>query len=95
MKQSFIRLAAELDRTAGQARKAMRIALAAQDHGVESAIAINLVVYPDVLRTELGIPRELLVVIGIALGYADAQGPEDSFRSERRPLSEAVRFVGV
>lgn len=71
------------------------ICLAAQDHGVESAIAINLVVYPDVLRDELRIPRDLLIVIGIALGYADPDGPEDAFRSLRRPLGDAVRFVGL
>jgi len=71
------------------------ICLAALDHGVESAIAINLVVYPDVLRDELLIPRDLLIVIGIALGYVDLQGPEDAFRSARRPLDDAVRFVGL
>ncbi len=71
------------------------IVLAAQDHGVDSAIAINLVVYPDMLRNELGIPRELLIVIGIALGYPDATDAEDAFRSARRPLSDAVRFVGI
>ena len=71
------------------------ITLAAQDHGVDSAIAINLVVYPDLLRDELGIPRELLIVIGIALGYPDSDDPEDGFRSARRPLSDAVRFVGI
>jgi nitroreductase len=71
------------------------LTLAAQDHGVDSAIAINLVVYPDLLRDELGIPRELLIVIGIALGYPDAKDPEDAFRSTRRPLSDAVRFIGI
>jgi nitroreductase len=71
------------------------IVLAAQDHGVDSAIAINLVVYPDVLRDELRIPRELLIVIGIALGYADPAGPEDAFHCARRPLDDAVTFVGI
>jgi nitroreductase len=71
------------------------ITLAAQDHGVDSAIAINLVVYPDLLRDELDIPRELLIVIGIALGHADADDPEEAFRSARRPLGDAVRFVGI
>ncbi len=71
------------------------VTLAAQDHGVDSAIAINLVVYPDLLRDELDIPRELLIVIGIALGYPDSSDPEDAFRSARRPLSDAVRFVGI
>lgn len=71
------------------------ICLAAQDHGVDSAIAINMVIYPDVLRDELRIPRDLLIVIGVALGYADPDGPEDAFRSARRPLSDAVSFVGL
>jgi nitroreductase len=71
------------------------IALAAQDHGVDSAIAINLVVYPDLLRDELGIPRELLIVIGIALGYPDPDDPEDAFCSARRPLDDAARFIGI
>jgi nitroreductase len=70
------------------------ITLAAQDRGVESAIAINTVCYPDVLREELGIPDDLLIVIGIALGYSDPSGPEDSFRSARRTLAEAVSFKG-
>ncbi len=71
------------------------IALAGQDHGVESAIAINTVCYPDVLRTELGVPADLSIVIGIALGYADPSDPEDSFRSARRTLTEAVTFKGL
>jgi len=71
------------------------ITLAAQDHGVDSAIAVQLVVYPDLLRRDLSIPRELLIVIGIALGFADARDPEDRFRSLRRPLGEAVRFIGI
>jgi nitroreductase len=71
------------------------ITLAAQKHGVESAIAINLVIYPDVLRAELRIPENFAIVIGIALGYADRRDPEDPFRSARRSLDDAVRFVGV
>jgi len=71
------------------------VALAAQDHGVDSAIAVQLVVYPDMLRSVLHISRELLIVIGIALGYVDAAGSEDRFRSLRRPLGEVVRFVGI
>jgi hypothetical protein len=65
------------------------ITLAAQDRGVESAIAINTVCYPDALRAELGIPDDLLIVIGIA-----PSDPEYSFRSARRTLAEVVRFKG-
>ena len=71
------------------------ICLAAQDHGVDSAIAINMVLWPEVLREELRIPRELAVVIGLALGYVDPAGPEDAFRAARRPLGDVVRFIGI
>lgn len=74
---------------------AQSIMLAAQDHGVDSAIAVNLVSYPDLLRAELDIPEELLILIGIALGYADPEDPEKAFRSSRRSLEEAVRFYDV
>ena len=50
------------------------ICLAAQDHGVDSAMAINMVLWPDVLREEFQIPRDLAVVVGIALGYVDRPG---------------------
>jgi nitroreductase len=72
---------------------AQSIMLAAQDHGIDSAIAVNLVCFPDVIRTELGIPEELLIVIGIALGYADPSDPSDRFRSARRPFAEVVRVL--
>jgi nitroreductase len=71
------------------------IMLAAQDHGVDSAIAVNLVCYPDVIRDELGIPEELLIVIGVALGYADDSDLSDCFRSPRRPFADVVRLVGI
>ena len=69
------------------------IMLAAQGHGVESAVAVNLVCYPDVIRNELGIPEELIIVIGVALGYADTSDPSDGFRSSRRTFEEAVTLV--
>lgn len=74
---------------------AQSIMLAAQDEGVDSAIAVNLVIYPDLLRAELGIPEEQLILVGIALGYIDPEDPEKEFRSSRRTLEEAVRFYDL
>jgi len=71
------------------------IMLAANGIGVNSAIAINLVAYPNILRRELNIPEELSIVIGIALGYQDDGSPENSFRSPRRPLDEVVKYCGL
>ena len=71
---------------------AMALMLAAKDQGVDSAIAVNLAGYPDLIREELGILEEWKIVIGIALGYADESSPYNQYRSERRPLEEVVRF---
>jgi nitroreductase len=70
------------------------IMLAAQEFGISSALAFMFVQYPDVLRAALHIPEEIAVVIGIALGYCDAQSPWSTFRSARRPLLEVARFEG-
>ena len=73
---------------------AQSIMLAAQDHGVDSAPAVNLVVYPELIRAELGIPEELLVLFGIALGYRDAGHEVNQYRSPRRSVDEFVRLAG-
>jgi len=73
---------------------AQSIMLAAQEVGVDSAPAVMLVAYPDILRTELGIPEELSILLGIALGYGDAGHMQNRYRSPRRPLQEVARLEG-
>jgi nitroreductase len=70
------------------------IMLSAEEQGVGSAVAITLAAHPDIVRKELGIPNDLAVVIGIALGRPDSASPQNRFRSTRRGLQEVVRFVG-
>ena len=48
----------------------------------------------NLIRKELEIPDDLSIIIGIALGYSDAQHPQNKFRSLRRPIQEVVRFIG-
>jgi nitroreductase len=71
------------------------IMLAAQEYGVDSAPAVNLVAYPKIIREEIEIPDELSIVLGIALGYKDDKSPQNTFRSIRRPLDEVVRLNGI
>ena len=71
------------------------IMLAAQEQGIGSAVAVTLAAHPDLIRTELGIPDNLAIVIGIALGYPDLDSPQNKFRSARRSLGEAVRLKGL
>ena len=71
------------------------IMLAAQEYGIDSAPAVNLVAYPHIIRKAIGIPDELSIVIGIALGYKDNDSPQNTFRSNRRPLDEVVHLNGI
>lgn len=68
------------------------IMLAAVEYGLATIPAINLVLYPDVLRNELKIPDNLKLTIGIAIGYTDKENQINNFVSSRSPLSETVRF---
>ncbi|MFC1987124.1 nitroreductase [Chloroflexota bacterium] len=71
------------------------ILLAAQNFDLGSIIAGAIVRHPDILRKELGIPDELLIVEGIALGSPDKQARVNTFRSSRRPIQEVVTFKGL
>lgn len=69
--------------------------LAARHFGLDSAVAVTLGAHPDLLRTELKISDDLSIIIGIALGYADAEHPQNKYRTPRRSIQEAVRFKGL
>ena len=66
--------------------------LAAAAEGLATIPAINMVLFPDVLRRELQIPDHLKITIGIAIGYADTEHGINRFSSERSPMEETVRF---
>jgi nitroreductase len=89
-----------MDRTLGQlsvfdlGMLTQTILLAARHYGLDSIPALNFVGYPDVLRQELEIPDNLLIVIGVALGYPDTRNPNNQYRSTRRPVQEIVAFKG-
>jgi nitroreductase len=70
------------------------IMLSAEEQGLGSAVAVTLAAHPDLIRRELGIPDDLAVVIGIALGHPDPASPQNKFRSSRRPLADVIRFSG-
>lgn len=71
------------------------IMLAAAERGLATMPAVELVHYPEVLRRKLGIPDNLFVVLGIAIGYEDTQHPINKFKSDRRPVSDVVTIKGI
>jgi len=69
--------------------------LAARHFGIDSAPAVTLAAHPDLIRKELKIPDDLSIIIGIALGYADAGHPQNQYRTTRRTIQDAVTFKGI
>jgi len=70
------------------------IMLLATNYGLGTIAQAMAVVYPDVIRKELGIPQEKLIALGIAIGYPDWKNPvNDDFR-DREPLDEVTKFYG-
>jgi nitroreductase len=69
------------------------IMLAAREHGLDTCPQGAWAFYYDVVRAQLGIPDNEIVVCGMALGFADPAAPANTLRSEREPLSAFVRFI--
>jgi nitroreductase len=69
--------------------------LAAAERGLATIPAVTLVDYPEVLHNKLDIPDNLLIVIGIAIGYEDKQHPINKFKSIRRSVSDVATIKGI
>ena len=63
------------------------VMLAARAHGLETCPQASLAEYPDIVRGILAIPPTRALVCGMALGYADAGAPVNSYRTEREPVN--------
>lgn len=68
--------------------------LAATEQGLDSVPAVMLAAYPDIIRTEPGVPDSLAIAIGIALGHAEREDPMNKLRSPRRSLAEFLTVRG-
>lgn len=73
---------------------AQSLMLAAAGLGLDSVPAVMLAAYPDIVRSELGVPDALAIAIGIALGHADREDPLNKLRSPRRPPAEVLTLRG-
>jgi|SRR5689334_5929284 len=67
--------------------------LAARNAGVDTIAQAALASYPDFVRAHFGLPAQRKLVCGISFGYALAEHPIHSYRTERAKVAEAVRFV--
>lgn len=67
--------------------------LAARNFGVDSIAQAALASYPDLVRRELGLAADRLVVCGISFGFGDAKHPVNSYRTARASIDDTVRWL--
>ena len=68
--------------------------LLAHDKGLGTCVLAVSVMYPEIAREVFSIPDTKRLVIGAALGWPDSAAPVNSFKRNRGPLVEFVRWVG-
>jgi len=73
---------------------AENIMMLALTYGLGTIPTVQAVVYPDVIREELSLPEEKLLVLGIPIGYPDWDQPVNQYRSQRAPLNEVTEWYG-
>ena len=69
------------------------ICLLAHDKGLGTCMLAASVRYPGLLRENLPIPEDQVVVIGTAIGYPDWESPVNNFERKRAELDEFVTWV--
>ena len=70
------------------------IMVAARGRGLDTCPQAAFADFHAVIRRELGIPQNEIVICGLALGHADPDAPENRLVTERAPASEFATFEG-
>jgi nitroreductase len=68
------------------------VMLLAIEQGLATCPQAAWVNWPDTLRELLGVPDEMIVVAGMALGYEDIDHPINGLRTTRQSFAEGVTF---
>lgn len=68
------------------------ILLLARERGLGTVPQAALGAFPDIVRSELGLPEEEKIPCGLSIGYPKADSTLNRFHTPRLPLDEAVRF---
>jgi nitroreductase len=69
------------------------IMLAARAKGLHTCAEAAIASYPDIVRRELDITRDLIVICGMAMGYADPGAMINNFQPPRIELQEYAVFL--
>ncbi len=67
--------------------------LALTERGLGTCVQVSIAEYPDVVRAALGIPDDLIVLCGLAIGYPDPAYAGNDLAVPRNPIAENVVFL--
>lgn len=70
------------------------LTIAARGRGLDTCPQAAFADFHAVIREQLGIPQNEIVICGMALGRADPDAPENRLVTERAPASEFATFDG-
>jgi nitroreductase len=69
------------------------LVLALTERGLGTCVQVSIAAYPEILRAQLGIPDELTVLCGLAIGYPDPAFAGSSLVTPRNPVEKNVVFL--
>jgi nitroreductase len=72
---------------------AQTLMLAAQAKGLGTVPQAFATDYAQHIKEFLGIPKTKRLVLGISIGYADLQAPENALRTDRGAMDDFVRWM--
>lgn len=67
--------------------------LAARARGLHTCAEASIASYPDIVRRELGITNDSVVICGMAMGYADTDAVINTFQPKRIAVDEYATFL--
>ena len=69
------------------------VMVAARGRGLDTCPQAAFTQFHRIIEQQIGMPREQMLVCGMALGYADKSKIENSLTTEREPVSGFARFL--
>jgi nitroreductase len=67
--------------------------LAFTERGLGTCIEVSVAGYPEIVRAQLSVPAELLILCGLAVGYPDPDFPANHLHVSREPIDKNVAFL--
>ncbi len=68
------------------------IMLAAIDKGLATCTQASLSEYPEIIKSALGYPDDIILVCGMALSYEDKEARINGYRTPREAISSFTRY---